>query len=112
LNIYKVYFPNKLSLDSRQRKKQHTERLEEEKKIHSTIISELEEKLSILQMRDHEWKMRNDQAMKEMEKYRRQVEVLQMEKEEMVKQHTIETGDLRKKNNYLINQCQKLESAL
>ncbi|RPA82645.1 hypothetical protein BJ508DRAFT_325385 [Ascobolus immersus RN42] len=100
------------ALDSRQRKKQHTERLEEEKKIHSTIISDLEEKLSILQMRDHEWKMRNDQAMKELENCRHQVEVLQMEKEDMVKKHTIETGELRKKNNYLVDQCSKLENAL
>lgn len=100
------------ALDSRQRKKQHTERLEEEKKVHSAVISELEEKLAMLQLRDAEWRQRTQAAVEERDHARHQVEVLQMEKEEMVKSHTIETGDLRKRNNFLVNQCQKLEHML
>lgn len=56
--------------------------------------------------------MRCEQASKDTQKAQHQVEILQMEKEELVKQHTIETGDLRKKNNYLMNQCQKLEQMI
>lgn len=100
------------SLDSRQRKKQHTERLEEEKKVHSAVIAELEEKLAMLQLRDNEWRQRLEAATQERDAAKHDVEILQMEKEEMVKAHTIETGDLRKKNNMLISQCQKLEHIL
>lgn len=35
-----------------------------------------------------------------------------MEKEEMVKTHTLETGELRKKNNFLENQLQKMETLI
>lgn len=98
------------ALDSRQRKKQHTERLEEEKKLHSTIIAELEEKVALLTHRDEEWRKRFDEVSNEREFVRHQVDVLQMEKEEMVKNHTLETGDLRKKNNFLENQLQKMET--
>lgn len=99
-------------MDSRQRKKQHTERLEEEKKIHSTIIAELEDKLALLTARDEEWSKRFDQVSNERDFARHQVETLQMDKEEMVKNHTIETGDLRKRNNFLENQVQKLETLI
>ena len=103
---------NKLSLDSRQRKKQHTERLEEEKKLHSNIIAELEDKLSILNLRDEEWRKRLEEVSSERDFSRHQVEVLQMDKEEIVKNHTIETGDLRKRNNFLENQVQKLDTLI
>lgn len=39
-------------------------------------------------------------------------ETLQLEKEEMVRAHTLETGDLRKKNSYLQDQLQKMQDAL
>lgn len=98
------------ALDSRQRKKQHTERLEEEKKLHSTIIAELEEKLALLSSRDEEWRKRFEEVSNERDFARHQADVLQMEKEEMVKNHTLETGELRKKNNFLQNQIQKMEA--
>jgi len=100
------------ALDSRQRKKQHTERLEEEKKLHSTIIAELEEKLSLLTARDEEWRKRFEEVSNERDYARHQTDVLQMEKEEMVKNHTLETGELRKKNNFLENQLQKMETII
>ena len=99
-------------MDSRQRKKQHTERLEEEKKIHSTIIAELEDKLALLTARDEEWRKRFEEVSNERDYARHQVEALQMDKEEMVKNHTIETGDLRKRSNFLENQVQKLETLI
>lgn len=39
-------------------------------------------------------------------------ETLQMEKEDMVRNHTIETGELRKKNTYLQEQLQKMQDTL
>lgn len=99
-------------MDSRQRKKQHTERLEEEKKLHSTIIAELEEKLALLNSRDEEWRKRFEEVSNERDFARHQVDVLQMEKEEIVKNHTLETGELRKKSNFLENQLQKMETVI
>jgi len=100
------------ALDSRQRKKQHTERLEEEKKLHSTIITDLEDKIAMLNLRDEEWRKRFDEVSNELNSARHHLDVLQMEKEEMVKNHTLETGELRKKNNYLENQLQKTETLI
>jgi hypothetical protein len=39
-------------------------------------------------------------------------ETLQMEKEDMVRNHTIETGELRKKNSYFAEQIQKMQDTL
>lgn len=39
-------------------------------------------------------------------------ETLQMEKEDMVRTHTIESGELRKKNTYLQEQLQKMQDTL
>ena len=99
-----------LSLDSRQRKKQHTERLEEEKKHTSTIISELEEELQTMRIREQEWAREKEQWLAYNEHWKQQNRKLQMEKEELVRGHTIETADLRKKNAFLTEQAQKLES--
>lgn len=41
-----------------------------------------------------------------------QVETFQMEKEDMVRSHTLETGELRKKNSYLQEQLQRLQEQL
>lgn len=100
------------ALDSRQRKKQHTERLEEEKKIHSTIIAELEDKVALLTLRDEEWRKRLEETTNERDFARHQIDVLQVEKEEMIKNHTLETRDLRKRNNILENELQKMETLL
>ncbi|KAI9769585.1 MAG: hypothetical protein M1839_003624 [Geoglossum umbratile] len=98
------------ALDSRQRKKQHTERLEEEKKQYTTIISELEERLAQLEVRETEH-IRQEEEWKTMQqRYDQYIQNLQLEKEEMVRSHTLETGDLRKKNAYLTDHIQKMDS--
>lgn len=91
------------SLDSRQRKKQHTERLEDEKKHYTALISELEEELAEAKLAMDEWARKEQQ-------YQQYIESLQLEKEEMVRAHTIETGDLRKKVSVLTEHMQKMES--
>ena len=99
-----------LSLDSRQRKKQHTERLEEEKKHTSTIINELEEALQEMKLHEQEWMREKDQWLVYNQHCKQQNQKLMMEKEELVRSHTIESAELRKKNAFLAEQAQKLES--
>lgn len=89
-------------LDSRQRKKQHTERLEDEKKHYTAVISDLEEDLA-------EAKLALDDFAQKEQQYQRYIENMQLEKEEMVRAHTIESGDLRKKVSVLTEHIQRLE---
>ncbi|KAI5796647.1 bZIP transcription factor [Geopyxis carbonaria] len=100
------------ALDSRQRKKQHTERLEEEKKLHSAVIQELEDKLQQMTMQEEQMHQRYQEVAREREFLHHKAETLQMEKEEMVRSHTLESGELRKKNTYLQDQLQKMQDAL
>lgn len=89
------------ALDSRQRKKMHTERLEDEKKQYTAMIGDMESEI--------------DQLRSQMEQLfhekQQEIEQLKFEKEEMVRTHTIETGDLRKKVSVLTNHVQALEGA-
>ncbi|KAF4311217.1 Basic-leucine zipper (bZIP) transcription factor [Botryosphaeria dothidea] len=95
------------ALDSRQRKKKHTEELEEEKKLWTERVVQLEEELQSM-------RLQCEAAMHEKEQWQRQqleaqqiIDTLQWEKEEMVRTHTLETGELRKKVSIL---TEKLES--
>jgi hypothetical protein len=90
-------------LDSRQRKKQHTERLEDEKKHYTALINDLEEDLAEAKLTLDEWARKEQQ-------YQQYIENIQLEKEEMLRAHTIESGDLRKKVTVLSEHIQRLES--
>lgn len=92
------------ALDSRQRKKQHTERLEDEKKHYTVLISDMEQSME-------NYKQQAADLMQEKQHYEQYIESLQMEKEEMIRQHTIETADLRKKVNVLTSHVHALDSA-
>ncbi|ORY66292.1 bZIP transcription factor [Pseudomassariella vexata] len=92
------------ALDSRQRKKMHTERLEDEKKHYTVVISGMEEEIADLNLK-------LEQMFREKEFYQNQVENLRMEKEDLIANHTIETGELRKKVSVLTDHVQRLESA-
>ncbi|KJZ78301.1 hypothetical protein HIM_02339 [Hirsutella minnesotensis 3608] len=91
------------ALDSRQRKKQHTERLEDEKKHYTALVTDLEEEVNAL-------KSKLDQLHLEKQSYAEYVETLTLEKDEMIRAHTIETGELRKKVSVLTEHVQRLES--
>ncbi|KAG5927089.1 hypothetical protein E4U42_002600, partial [Claviceps africana] len=82
------------ALDSRQRKKLHTERLEDEKKQYTAVITDLEEELAAL-------KHKLDVLMQEKNSMVGYMERMTLEKEDMIRTHTVETGDLRKKVNVL-----------
>ncbi|KAB5581076.1 hypothetical protein GE09DRAFT_461911 [Coniochaeta sp. 2T2.1] len=92
------------ALDSRQRKKQHTERLEDEKKQYTDLLNQMEQEMDDL-------KAQMDMLLREKEQYAQHIEILTLEKEEMIRAHTIETGDLRKKVSVLTNHVQSLEGA-
>ncbi|KAJ6446028.1 basic-leucine zipper domain-containing/DNA binding domain-containingprotein [Purpureocillium lavendulum] len=92
------------ALDSRQRKKLHTERLEDEKKHYTAVITELEEEVTGL-------KSKMDQLLREKQSCMDYIETLTLEKDEMIRAHTLETGDLRKKVGILTEHVQRLEAA-
>ncbi|KAI9794310.1 MAG: hypothetical protein M1833_000401 [Piccolia ochrophora] len=98
------------ALDSRQRKKQHTERLEEEKKHYSTLISDLEDRCARMELREAEQLRQESEWKVAVQNYEQYIDGLHVEKEEMVRSHTLETGDLRKKNALLTEHIQKMES--
>lgn len=91
------------ALDSRQRKKQHTERLEDEKKQFTAMIGEMEEEMTDL-------RGKLEQLLIEKQSYTNYIENLNLEKEEMIRSHTIETGELRKKVSVLTEHVQRLEN--
>ncbi|KAK3694738.1 hypothetical protein B0T22DRAFT_80242 [Podospora appendiculata] len=92
------------ALDSRQRKKQHTERLEDEKKQFTEVITSLEDQVAKLES-DMERLMRDNQS------YEAYITEMERKQEEMISRHTIETGELRKKVSVLTNHVQTLEGA-
>lgn len=98
------------SLDSRQRKKQHTERLEEEKKQTSNVITELEDSLGEMRVRVQELEQDKEGWQAAQQHFQKYVDDLMLEKEEMIRSHTLETAELRKRNAVLLEQAQKLES--
>ncbi|KAJ4290136.1 hypothetical protein N0V88_006644 [Collariella sp. IMI 366227] len=92
------------ALDSRQRKKQHTERLEDEKKQFTEIISSLED--TIAKMESQMQKLGLDN-----QNYESYIHDLEREKEDMISRHTIETGELRKKISVLTTEVQSMGRA-
>lgn len=56
-------------------------------------------------------KTKMEQLLREKQQYQEYIESITMEKEEMVRVHTIETGELRKKVSVLTDHVQRLESA-
>ncbi|OJJ46120.1 hypothetical protein ASPZODRAFT_66999 [Penicilliopsis zonata CBS 506.65] len=97
------------ALDSRQRKKLHTEKLEEEKKQFTQIINGLEEDLRNMQVRETELLREKNEWMGTQQQINQYLENLHMEKDEMIRVHTLETLELRKKNTALMEMVEKLE---
>lgn len=96
-------------MDSRQRKKLHTEKLEEEKKHFTHAISQLEDMVQSLREREAELLREKGEWMAQQQQISQYVEGLHMEKDEMIRVHTLETAELRKKNNILMETVEKLE---
>jgi hypothetical protein len=95
-------------LDSRQRKKKHTEELEEEKKNWIEKMCGMEEEFGRM-------RIEYDALLAEKENWHREsmdmhhmINQLQFDKEELVRNHTLESGELRKKVSIL---TERLENA-
>lgn len=97
------------ALDSRQRKKLHTEKLEEEKKHFTGLISELEDALHNTKIREAELLREKAEWMASQQQITQYIESLHIEKNELIRTHTLETAELRKKNNILREAVEKLE---
>ncbi|CBF85064.1 hypothetical protein AN1536.2 [Aspergillus nidulans FGSC A4] len=97
------------ALDSRQRKKLHTEKLEEEKKHFTQAINELEEELQNMRLREAELLREKEEWMATQQKISEYINSLHMDKDELIRAHTLETADLRKKNNILKETVEKME---
>ncbi|KAK7606192.1 hypothetical protein JOL62DRAFT_364558 [Phyllosticta paracitricarpa] len=95
------------ALDSRQRKKRHTEELEEEKKLWTERVVQLEEELQNMRLQAEAIIQEKDQVHREKLEAEQRAHNLEWEKMEMVKAHTLESIELRKKVNIL---AEKLET--
>lgn len=71
------------------------------------MISDLEE---TLKLRESEFLREKNEWIAAQQQVNQYIENLHMEKEEMVRKHTLETGELRKKNTILREHIEKLET--
>ncbi|OAA73226.1 Basic-leucine zipper (bZIP) transcription factor [Cordyceps fumosorosea ARSEF 2679] len=91
------------ALDSRQRKKQHTERLEDEKKQYTATIGELDVEVNSL-------RIQLEECRRECQMYMQYCETLTFQREEMIRSHTVESRELRKKVSVLTENIAALEN--
>lgn len=88
-------------LDSRQRKKKHTEDLEKEKGDWQERMAGLEEDLANMRLQAEAYAMDRVEMEQQFGQAQQQIQGLIYEKEDLVAEHTRETGELRKKINIL-----------
>lgn len=86
--------------------------MEEEKKHYTNIISDLEEDIAQLKVRESEHVRREEEWKAAQQRYERYIEGMHLEKEEMIRRHTLETADLRKKNAFLSEHLQKADGVV
>jgi hypothetical protein len=87
----------------------HTEKLEEEKKHFTATIGDLEEALQSMKMREADLLREKSEWIVTHQQMNQYIEGLHMEKDEVIRVHTLETAELRKKNNILMETVDKLE---
>jgi hypothetical protein len=93
-------------LDSRQRKKTHTEKLELEKKMFSSQKQEMEDVIQDMETRMNQ---EREQWMQQRQQYENFIQNLQYERDEAIRTKTLETGELRRQNNVLKDCVRELE---
>ena len=91
------------SLDSRQRKKTHTEKLELEKKLFTEEKKDLEDAVAHF---ENTMGQEREQWRQQQQQYEAFIQQVQFERDEAIRTKTIETGDLRRQNN-LLKECVK-----
>jgi protein-tyrosine-phosphatase len=90
----------------------HTEKLEEEKKHFTATITDLEEALQSMKMREAELLREKSEWIVTHQQMTQYIDGLHMEKDELIRVHTLETAELRKKNNILMETVDKLERGM
>ena len=63
-----------------------------------------------MRIREQDWEQQRNSWQTTQQQYKQYIDELMVEKEEMIRCHTLETAELRKKNAHLTEQTQKLES--
>ena len=69
----------------------------------------MEEELHAYRMQEAEWVRAKEGWTSAQQQYQRYIDSLVMEKEELVQRHTLETGDLRKKNAVLMERLHRMD---
>ncbi|KEF52847.1 uncharacterized protein A1O9_11264 [Exophiala aquamarina CBS 119918] len=94
------------ALDSRQRKKNHTEKLEQDKKAWDNQKHDLEESVAHL---EHTLNQEREQWLQQRQQYEHFIQSLQYERDEAIRTKTLETAELRRMNNILKDSVRDLE---
>ncbi|KAF2186827.1 hypothetical protein K469DRAFT_725509 [Zopfia rhizophila CBS 207.26] len=100
------------ALDSRQRKKKHTEELEEEKKMWTERVGQLEDELSNMRLEMQGLLAEKENWHHERLEAHQMICQLQCEKEDLVRDNTLETGNLRKKVTALTERLEANSTAM
>lgn len=93
-------------LDSRQRKKTHTERLEAEKKSFQDQKNDMENTIAQLEATLHN---EREQWLHQRQQYEHYVQQLQYDRDEAIRTKTLDTAELRRMNNMLKDTVRDLE---
>jgi hypothetical protein len=93
-------------LDSRQRKKNHTEKLEQDKKAWDNQKHDLEE--SVVHM-EHTLTQEREQWLHQRQQYEQFIQSVQYERDEAIRTKTLETAELRRMNSILKDTILDLE---
>lgn len=99
-------------MDSRQRKKKHTERLEHEKRVFNQKIQGLQNDLEGMSLEVATLQSEKKGLVTTHANMSQYIEQLLQDKEEMVRAHTLETSELRRKNNILRETVDKQEQSI
>ncbi|EXJ82105.1 hypothetical protein A1O1_08174 [Capronia coronata CBS 617.96] len=94
------------ALDSRQRKKTHTERLEQEKRLFAGQKAELEETIAQL---EETFQQEREQWLQQRQQCDQLIHQLQYDRDEAIRTKTLETAELRRMNNVLKETIRDLE---
>ncbi|KAF2432875.1 hypothetical protein EJ08DRAFT_669110 [Tothia fuscella] len=99
------------ALDSRQRKKQRAEELEHENKKWTDRITMMEEEMQKMALSIDGHVQEKEHLMRERVQIEQQMQEMTWEKENMVQEHTLETGELRKKITILTERLDEVANA-
>lgn len=93
-------------LDSRLRKKQNAEKLEQDKKLLSSQKTDLEDAIAAL---EHALIQEREQSAHQRQQYEQYIQQVQYERDEAIRTKTLETAELRRMNNILKDTVRDLE---